>query len=59
MELNLRFQGELFNPTLAIGLGFVLFLMPAFLFQTIPQNTELEAEQVCTLGRPYVYGNGS
>lgn len=26
MELNLRFQGELFNPTLAIGLGFVFFL---------------------------------
>lgn len=51
MERNLRFQGELFNPILAIGLDFLLFLMPAFLFQTISRNTELETEQTCTLGR--------
>lgn len=49
--MNLRFQGELFNPILAVGVSLVLFLMPTLLFQTMAQNIEPETEQVYPVGR--------
>ena len=58
-EMNLRFQGELFNPILAVGLGLVLFLMPTLLFQAMAQNTEPETEQVYTVGRFEECDNGT
>lgn len=62
-----KIPGELLKcpyPTLPIGLGIVLFSFVLFIstpiFQTVPQNTEPETEQVYAVGRrPYEYGNGT